>query len=72
MGGGTKGGYHLIVCFFVGFFLDFCFLFLFFSYIFVFCCLTLSVPLFRQLEHDGSCVCFFAFSFFLFLWSLCK
>ena len=25
------------------------------------CCLTFSVPLFRCQEHDGWCVCFFAF-----------
>ena len=31
---------------------------------FVFCCLTFSVPLFRWLEHDGCCVCFFVFSLF--------
>ena len=35
-----------------------------FSYAFVFCCLTFSVPLFRWLEHDGFCVCFFVFSLF--------
>ena len=36
----------------------------FFSCAFVFCCLTFSVPLFRWLEHDGCCVCFFVFSLF--------
>ena len=37
---------------------------LFFSCAFLFCCLTFSVPLFRWLEDDGSCVCFFVFSLF--------
>ena len=32
--------------------------------VFVFCCLTFSVPLFRWLERDGWCVCFFVFSLF--------
>ena len=35
-------------------------------YIFVFCCLTFSVPLFRWVEHDGCCACFFVF-FLLFV-----
>ena len=35
---------------------------LFFPCAFVFC--SFSVPLFRLLEYDGYCVCFFAFSFF--------
>ena len=52
VGGGTGGGYHLI---------DFI---VFFSCRFVFFCLTFSVPLFRWLEHDGCCVCFFVFSLF--------
>ena len=43
-------GYHLII-------------FVFFSCAFVFC-LTFSVPLFRWLEYDGCCVCFFDFSLF--------
>ena len=51
VGGGTGGGYHLTVV-------------VFFSCAFVFCCLTFSVPLFRWLEHDGCCVCFFVFSLF--------
>ena len=40
---------------------------LFFSSAFVFCCLVFSVSLFRWLEDDGCCVCFFVFSIF----SLC-
>ena len=40
--------------------------FFFFSCAFVFCCLTFSVPLFRWLEHDGCCVCFFVISLFSF------
>ena len=35
-----------------------------FSCAFAFCCLTFLVPLFRWLEHDGCCVCFFVFSLF--------
>ena len=38
--------------------------FLFYSCAFVFCYLTFSVPLFWQLEHDGSCVYFFVFLYF--------
>ena len=39
--------------------------FCFFSCAFAFFCLAFSVPLFRWLEHDGSCVCFFVFSLFV-------
>ena len=46
-----EGWYHLIFAFFL-------------SCAFVFCCLTFSVPLFRWLEHDDCCVCFFVFSLF--------
>ena len=38
-----------------------------FSCAFVFCCLMFSVPLFRWLEHDGFCVCFFVLFCFCFL-----
>ena len=48
--GGRRGGYHLIV--FV------------FSDVFDFSSFMSSVPLFRGLEHDGCCVCFFVFSWF--------
>ena len=51
---GEQGGYHLIVC-------------LLFSCIFVFCYLTFSIPLFRWLEQDGCCVCFFVFFFDFFI-----
>ena len=51
--GGTGGGYHLIV-------------FVIFSCALVFCCLRFSVPLFRTLEYDGCCSCFFALFFFVF------
>ena len=41
--------------------------FLFLSCASMFCCLAFSVPLFRWLEHDGCCVCFFVFPFFFFV-----
>ena len=43
-----------------------------FSYVFVFFSLTFSVPLFRWLENDGCCVCFFVFLYFLSLVPLCR
>ena len=47
--------------------------FLFFPCAFVCCCLLFSVPIFRLLEDDDCCVCFFVFSLFslsLVPWSL--
>ena len=44
--GGTGSGYHLTVFFGA----------------FVFCSLMFPVPVFRWLEEDGYCVCFFVFS----------
>ena len=38
--------------------------FLFLSCVFAFYSLTFLVSLFRWLEHDGCCVCFFVFSLF--------
>ena len=65
MGDGIGGGWLIYIRVWVGdrgwvSSYSFCF----FSCAFVFCCLTFSVPLFRWLEHDGCCVCFFVFSLF--------
>ena len=51
VGGGTGGGYYLIV-------------FGFFSYDFVVCCVLFSVPLFGWRKHDGCWIFFFVFSLF--------
>ena len=39
-------------------------------WVFVLCSFTFWVPLFRWLEPDGFCVCFFGGVYFLCLWSL--
>ena len=51
-GGGTEVGYRFTI---------------FFACASVIFSLTLSVPFFRWLEHNGCCLCFFDFTLFL-LW----
>ena len=48
-----RPGYHLVILAF------FCAI--------VYCCLMLSVPVFRCQEYDSSCICFFVSSLFLVL-----
>ena len=49
VGGGTEGGYYLIVCFF---------------YLFLLFVLSCPVSFFKSVEHDSCCVCFFVYYLF--------